>query len=77
VQARNCAYCGHPVKWVAIRLIWLATDYADLDGYCSESPEHEHLPDVPAAELLGDVFPAATGEVAALVSVTESQAWRP
>jgi len=45
VQTRNCAYCGHRIEWIAVRLIWLATGYADLDGYCATSPEGEHLPE--------------------------------
>jgi hypothetical protein len=44
VQTRNCAFCGVQIKQSEQDLIWRATTYADLAGFCESSPTEQHLP---------------------------------
>lgn len=43
-ETGTCAYCGARIRWSVDDYRWRAAAYADLSGYCAQSPELEHLP---------------------------------
>ena len=42
IDVRTCCHCGCEVQRIALK--WHATQYADVDGYCPESPNNLHKP---------------------------------
>lgn len=39
-----CAWCGEHIRCSEAGRVWRATGYADLGGYCRQSPEQAHGP---------------------------------
>jgi len=44
VDTRNCAHCGERITWSARLRRWLSVSYADLSGWCPQSPDDTHSP---------------------------------